>query len=153
MKNGFKLGLAAIVASLVLVGCGSDSDTTTDTTTTTTDTTTTATITLEEFVTEKTLSISGDQGTAEATFASDGWYEENYSDGGYCKGSWSLISSTLIETICADEDVVVATAEDTSMWEFVGELKTGMTVIIDNPSEGTMEVTITKIETAVNPDA
>ena len=158
MSNGYKLGLAAIAVSISLVGCSSDTTTaTTDTATTaTTDSATdTATdaITLEEFVSGKKLTVSTGQESAEAIFASDGYYEENHDDGGFCNGTWEWIeNSALINTTCSDEGVVPSD-DDVSQWEFVGELKKGMTVIIDNPSEGTMEVTITKIETAVNPDA
>ncbi len=154
MKNGYKLGLAAIVASLFLVGCGSDSDststatadTTSTTTPATTDTTSTA-ITLEEFVSGKTLSLSGEEGSAKATFASDGYYEENYGDGGFCNGNWAILDATTINVTCADEGQT-PTAADASVLDFVGELETGMTIIF-----GDMQVTVTNVETAVNPDA
>jgi len=144
MKNGYKLGLAAIVTSLLLVGCGSSSDTTTtetaDTTTTETADTTTTTSTdiaststaLEEFVSGNKLTFSGEQGTAVATYGTDGSYGEVFGDGGSCNGTWTSMDDTILQITCGD-DV-------NELWEFVGELRVGMDVI-----KGNDRLTITAI--------
>ena len=104
---------------------------------------------LNDFVSGKQITISSEMGSMKAIFAEDGHYEEDFGDG-MCFGNWTLINNTKIETTCADEGST-PTEEDKGTWEFLEELKNGMTVTI-TVSEGSLQATITAIETAVNPD-
>ncbi|PTB83393.1 hypothetical protein C9926_03155 [Sulfurovum lithotrophicum] len=126
MKNGYKLGLAVIVTSLLLVGCGSSSDTTpTETADTTTSTDTESTLTaLEEFVLANKLTFSGPQGTAVATYSAGGSYGEVFGDSsGSCNGTWTSIDDTILQITCG--------GDVNELWEFIGELRVGMDVIKD----------------------
>ncbi|WP_415405595.1 hypothetical protein ACLHDG_07585 [Sulfurovum sp. CS9] len=113
----------------------------------TTPETTPAPVTLESFVSGKNITFSGSEGSMTATFASDSYYEEN-SDTHFCNGSWTLLPSNTIQTTCTGEGATPA-PDDTSTFEFIGELQSGMTVVHSEVGE----LTITNIATAVNPDA
>ena len=135
MKKSYKLGLAAIAVSALLVGCGSDS---TSTPTTPTTPTTPVEMTLQSFVSGNTF--GGVDATV--TFAADGAYHEEFQDDGYtgtCDGTWAVLSEDTLETTttCSDDPET-----SSSLWEFIGELKSGMTVIITE-EEGVFETTLT----------
>lgn len=108
---------------------------------------TTDTTALESFVLGKNITFSAGEESMTSTFSSEGYYEEN-SDTHFCSGLWVVSSSTTIHTTCTDEGVT-PTESDESIFEFIGDLQSGMTVIHSDAGE----VTITNIETAVNPDA
>ncbi len=97
---------------------------------------------LESFVSGKNLTIGAE---IIATFATGGYYEENYPDGSGCyEGTWAVSASDRIAINCAGP----------AEWIFIGELKEGMTVTFYAPGDehdgysGTVS-----ISDAVNPDA
>ena len=93
---------------------------------------------LDTFVSGKSVTFSAGEESMTATFAEDGYYEENSSEH-FCNGTWNVTSSTTIQVTC----------DDTTTFEFIEELQTGMTVYHSEAGE----LTITNIQTAVNPDA
>ncbi len=107
----------------------------------------TDTTALESFVSGKSITFDDGEESIAATFASDGYYEEN-SATHFCSGNWSLLDTVTIQTTCRDEGAT-PTADDASSFIFNGELQSGMTV--SHSAAG--DLTITNIATAVNPDA
>ena len=115
----------------------------------TTPETTPDTASLESFVSGKSITFSGSEGTMTATFAADEekYYEEN-SGTHFCSGNWSILGTDTIQTTCREEGAS-PTADDASSFIFDGELQSGMTVSHSEAGD----LTITNIATAVNPDA
>ena len=85
---------------------------------------------LESFVSGKLISVEGE---LEATFDSNGSYSEVYQDEGNtgtCSGTWEVLNANTIETVCTKDGDTVS-EYDKATWEFVGELKSGMSVVIN----------------------
>ena len=148
MKKNYKLGLAAIAVSALLVGCGG-SDTTSNPPVTSPPVTEPGTpvgTSLQNFVSGNTFiltdSTNGDV-VANSTFVSDGSYHmQFYDDGvtGTCNGTWAITGEDTIETYTLCD---VDTEEDSVIWEFVGELEDGMTMYLYD-DEGQHEGILTR---------
>ena len=145
MKKSYKLGLAAIAVSALLVGCGG-SDTTTNPPVTNPPVTDPGTPTepgtpvgtsLQNFVSGNTFAI----GEATVVFASGGAYYEEFHDDGFdgtCEGTWTVTGVDTLETTATCDDGL---GVSTNFWKFNGELADGMSVSVDDDNghhEGTL---------------
>ncbi len=123
MKQSYKLGLAAIAVSVLLVGCGGGSDTPTNPPVST-DPGAPEEVSLGDFVSGNNLIHTAE---VTGTFASDGYCEEDYpGSSDFCNGTWDVLDNATIEVICTEQDGIAgATDSDRGLWE----LKDGMQVV------------------------